>query len=76
MFVKPTGAGGKLPSGGGKGVGSGNDVFFVSSAEGKLHIIQGKSGRVEKSVEAHRGACLTARWSHDGAGIATGGEDG
>ncbi len=31
---------------------------------------------MEKTVDAHRGACLTARWSHDGAGIATGGEDG
>ncbi len=26
-------------------------------------------------MEAHRGACLTGRWSHDGAGIVTGGED-
>ena len=31
---------------------------------------------MEKPVEAHRGACLAARWSWDGAGIVTGGEDG
>ena len=31
---------------------------------------------MKKPVEAHRGACLAARWSWDGAGIVTGGEDG
>lgn len=59
----------------GKGGASGSDVFLVTSAEGKLQLI-GKNGRMEKSVDAHRGACLVGRWSHDGAGIVTGGEDG
>ncbi|XP_065832392.1 uncharacterized protein [Oscarella lobularis] len=35
-----------------------------------------KSGRVEKSVEAHRGAVLMGRWSHDGTALVTVGEDG
>lgn len=38
--------------------------------------MSGKNGRLEKSVDGHRGACLSARWSHDGAGMVTGGEDG
>ena len=42
---------------------------------GKFHII-GKSGRVEKSVEAHKGAVLSGRWSYDGSALLTAGEDG
>ena len=38
-----------------------NEVFLVTSAEGKLQLMSGKNGRVEKSVDAHRGACLSAR---------------
>lgn len=30
------------------------------------------NGRIEKSVTAHQGACLTAQWSPDGAGLLTG----
>ena len=48
----------------------------MTSAEGKLQLMSAKNGRIEKSVEAHRGAALAARWSPDGAGIVTGGEDG
>jgi intraflagellar transport protein 80 len=38
-----------------------NDIFVVTSAEGKLQLMSGKNGRIEKSVDAHRGACLSAR---------------
>lgn len=31
-----------------------------------------RSGRVEKSVEAHRGAVLAGRWNHDGTALITG----
>ena len=31
-----------------------------------------RGGRVEKSVEAHRGAVLSGRWSHDGSALVTG----
>lgn len=41
--------------------------FFV----GKFHIIN-RTGRIEKSVEAHRGAVLAGRWSHDGTAFVTG----
>lgn len=30
------------------------------------------NGRIEKSVNAHQGACLAAQWSPDGAGLLTG----
>ena len=60
-----------------------SDSFLITSAEGRLQLVGGvrlgsgsPSARLEKGVDAHRGACLSGRWSHDGAGIVTGGEDG
>uniref|UniRef100_A0A5K3FJK9 WD_REPEATS_REGION domain-containing protein n=2 Tax=Mesocestoides corti TaxID=53468 RepID=A0A5K3FJK9_MESCO len=49
--------------------------FIVSSTDGYFHIIN-KSGRIEKSFEAHRGAVLGLKWSYDGNSFATCGEDG
>lgn len=51
------------------------DIFVITAADGKFHLIS-KSGRIEKSVDAHRGAVLVARWSHDGMALVSGGEDG
>jgi intraflagellar transport protein 80 len=31
---------------------------------------------IKNALSLYRGACLTGRWSWDGAGIVTGGEDG
>ena len=42
---------------------------------GKFILIS-RSGRIEKSVEAHRGAVLCARWSPSGTDLLTAGEDG
>ena len=42
-------------------------IFF----KGKLHLIS-KNGRVEKSVDAHKGAVLATRWSYDGSALVTG----
>lgn len=53
----------------------GTDVFAVACTDGSFKIV-GRSGRVEKSVEAHRGAVVTLRWTYDGTALATGGEDG
>ncbi|RVE48513.1 hypothetical protein evm_006824 [Chilo suppressalis] len=52
-----------------------HDVILVSSADGKFSIVN-HNGRIEKNVNAHQGACLTAQWSPDGAGLLTAGEDG
>ncbi|GAX72717.1 hypothetical protein CEUSTIGMA_g173.t1 [Chlamydomonas eustigma] len=53
----------------------GTDVFAVACTDGSFKII-GRSGRLEKSVDAHRGACISLKWSYDGTALATGGEDG
>ena len=39
--------------------------------KGKFHFVS-RNGRVEKSIEAHRGAVLSARWSHDATALGTG----
>ncbi|XP_078612464.1 intraflagellar transport protein 80 homolog isoform X2 [Branchiostoma floridae x Branchiostoma japonicum] len=61
--------------GGGKGKKGESDVFVLTSTDGKFHLIS-RLGRVEKSVEAHKGAVLSGRWSYDGTAMATAGEDG
>ncbi|KAJ9601817.1 hypothetical protein L9F63_000045 [Diploptera punctata] len=53
----------------------GLDQLLLSSADGKFHLIS-RNGRIEKTVEAHKGAVLAGRWSYDGAGLLTAGEDG
>ncbi|CAL4111796.1 unnamed protein product, partial [Meganyctiphanes norvegica] len=53
----------------------GSEVFLMTAADGKFYIV-GRNGRIEKSVEAHRGAALAGKWSHDGQGMLTAGEDG
>nr|CAD7424961.1 unnamed protein product [Timema monikensis] len=53
----------------------GSDLLLITSADGKFHLIN-RNGRIEKSVDAHKGAVLTGRWSFDGAGLLTAGEDG
>uniref|UniRef100_A0A2C9JF99 Uncharacterized protein n=1 Tax=Biomphalaria glabrata TaxID=6526 RepID=A0A2C9JF99_BIOGL len=54
---------------------TGSDVFALTSTDGKFILIS-RTGRVEKSVEAHKGAVLCGRWSYDGTALVTGGEDG
>ncbi|KRX22523.1 Intraflagellar transport protein 80 -like protein [Trichinella nelsoni] len=52
-----------------------SEAFLLATAEGKIAVIS-KSGRVEKIVNAHNGAVLSAEWSSDGISIVTCGEDG
>lgn len=63
----PRGAGGKKQSQ--------SELFVLTSTDGKFHLIS-RNGRIEKSVEAHRGAVLSGRWSLDGSAMVTVGEDG
>uniref|UniRef100_A0A8C6VHX1 Intraflagellar transport 80 n=1 Tax=Naja naja TaxID=35670 RepID=A0A8C6VHX1_NAJNA len=49
--------------------------FVLTSSDGKFHLIS-KTGRVEKSVEAHCGAVLAGRWNYEGTALVTVGEDG
>ena len=53
----------------------GADVYVIGCADGKFKIC-GKNGVVKTSVDAHQGAVISLRWSHEGTALATGGEDG
>ncbi|XP_034085261.1 intraflagellar transport protein 80 homolog isoform X3 [Gymnodraco acuticeps] len=52
-----------------------SEIFVLTSTDGKFHLTS-KIGRVEKSVEAHKGAVLAGRWNYDGTALITAGEDG
>uniref|UniRef100_A0A7S3R5J7 Intraflagellar transport protein 80 n=1 Tax=Dunaliella tertiolecta TaxID=3047 RepID=A0A7S3R5J7_DUNTE len=53
----------------------GTDVFAVGCTNGCFKVIS-RTGKLEKSVDAHSGACIALRWSYDGTALATAGEDG
>ncbi|KAL5476125.1 hypothetical protein EMCRGX_G026033 [Ephydatia muelleri] len=52
-----------------------SDLFALACTDGKLLLVS-RLGRVEKAVEAHKGAVLGVRWSGDGTALLTYGEDG
>ncbi|XP_056613594.1 intraflagellar transport protein 80 homolog isoform X1 [Triplophysa dalaica] len=52
-----------------------SEIFALTSTDGKLHLVS-KSGRIEKSIECHKGAVLAGRWNQDGTALITAGEDG
>ncbi len=64
-----------LPSQSKSGKSQASDVIAVTSSDGKYLILSG-AGRIEKSVEAHKGAVLSGKWSYDGNAFLTAGEDG
>ncbi|XP_064394634.1 intraflagellar transport protein 80 homolog [Halichondria panicea] len=59
-----------VPSGGKK-----RELFVLACTDGRFLFIS-RLGRVEKSVEAHKGAVLGAQWSYDTTALLTYGEDG
>ncbi|XP_039264339.1 intraflagellar transport protein 80 homolog [Styela clava] len=59
---------------GGKKQGQG-ELFAVTSTEGKFRLMA-SSGRIDKTIEAHTGAVISGKWSHDGTAFVTVGEDG
>ncbi|XP_034936884.1 intraflagellar transport protein 80 homolog isoform X2 [Chelonus insularis] len=52
-----------------------HDILLITTADGKFHLIN-KNGRIEKSVDAHKGAVLSGKWNYDGSALLTAGEDG
>ena len=50
-------------------------MFAAACADGTFRFIS-RSGREEKKINAHEGAVIAVDWSHDGAALLTGGEDG
>uniref|UniRef100_A0A061RJ59 Intraflagellar transport protein 80-like n=1 Tax=Tetraselmis sp. GSL018 TaxID=582737 RepID=A0A061RJ59_9CHLO len=51
------------------------DLLAAGCTDGTFKLLQ-KSGRVEKNVDAHRGAVLALKWNFEGTALASGGEDG
>lgn len=51
------------------------DALLITSSDGRF-VILNKSSRVERNVSGHSGAIVSGRWSPDGAGLLTAGEDG
>lgn len=51
------------------------DIFAMGASDGRFFLMS-KNGKIEKSVDAHKGACICLRWSYDGTMLVTGGEDG
>ncbi|KAL7746502.1 hypothetical protein RI367_008152 [Sorochytrium milnesiophthora] len=49
----------------------GGDVVAIAATDGRFYLCA-KTGRLEKTQEAHKGAVLCARWSLDGTALATG----
>ncbi|CAF0801238.1 unnamed protein product [Didymodactylos carnosus] len=74
MHWLPKGASGGAGTGGTKRT-LGSDLFVLGTSDGKFCFVN-KTGRVEKVIDAHRGATICVRWSPDGSQFATGGEDG
>eukprot|EP01059_Diplonema_ambulator_P004837 TRINITY_DN14578_c0_g1_i2.p1 TRINITY_DN14578_c0_g1~~TRINITY_DN14578_c0_g1_i2.p1 ORF type:complete len:485 (+),score=197.54 TRINITY_DN14578_c0_g1_i2:173-1456(+) len=54
----------------------GKDLFVMSCADGKFRVVSAVTGRVEKCVDAHKGAVACLAWNSEGGALATGGEDG
>ncbi|ENN80884.1 hypothetical protein HUJ04_005931 [Dendroctonus ponderosae] len=50
-------------------------LILITSSDGKFHLMN-RSGRIERSVDAHKGAILVGQWNNDGTGLLTAGEDG
>lgn len=50
--------------------GSHLETFVLACTDGKFLLVS-RSGRVEKTVDAHRGAVMGTRWSKDGTAMLT-----
>ncbi|KAJ3125807.1 Intraflagellar transport protein 80 [Nowakowskiella sp. JEL0407] len=51
------------------------EMFAAAGTDGKFYFCL-KNGRVEKAVDAHRGAVLGIKWNYEGSAILSAGEDG
>lgn len=49
---------------------AGSDIFAVACTDGTFKLFA-KTGRLEKSVDAHQGACISLRWNHEGPSAAS-----
>jgi len=58
-----------------KGGGGAGDFFVVGCSDGTLRLMN-KSGRLDKTVEAHNGAITALAWNLEGTALLSAGEDG
>ena len=49
---------------------TGSEMFVLACTDGRFLLVS-RLGRVEKSVEAHKGAVLGAQWSSDATAMLT-----
>lgn len=58
--------------------GASSNVFACSCTDGTWRIfnLTGNTAREQKKIQAHSGAVISLKWSHDGNTIVTAGEDG
>uniref|UniRef100_A0A914H2A7 Uncharacterized protein n=1 Tax=Globodera rostochiensis TaxID=31243 RepID=A0A914H2A7_GLORO len=58
---------------------TGNDLILMTASDGKVHLIT-SAGKIERSIDAHQGAAILARWNTSDPGGTGGfvscGEDG
>ena len=52
-----------------------SDMFAAACSDGTYMLVL-RNGRVEKKIDAHKGAVIAIKWNHEGTAIATAGEDG
>ncbi|CEF69620.1 Intraflagellar transport protein 80 homolog [Strongyloides ratti] len=50
------------------------DGIIISTTGGKIIIV--RNNKIEKTINAHDGACLSVRWSDDGSSFVSCGEEG
>ncbi|KAI9344345.1 WD40-repeat-containing domain protein [Obelidium mucronatum] len=64
-----------FPQAPGKGQNAASEMYAAAGTDGKFYLCS-KAGRVEKMVEAHKGAVLALKWNYEGSALVTAGEDG
>lgn len=73
--VRGGGGSAQASSTGPAAVAKGSEVLLITGSDGR-YIILNRNARVERNVQAHQGSISVGRWSPDGSGLLTAGEDG
>lgn len=65
----------RYPTSGVAGKKGQSELYALTSTDGRFRLMT-SSGRLEKTIDAHVGAVISGKWSHDGTAFVTVGEDG
>ncbi|CAD5233469.1 unnamed protein product [Bursaphelenchus xylophilus] len=52
------------------------ELILIATSDGKVQHVNGNTSKIDKIIDAHEGATLCVKWSHDGTGFLSTGEDG